>query len=64
MASVQEYIEKQTDEKLKGALFSYCMGATDISASAVLYICKVLAQRNPELPDPYKLFRDLCRKYC
>lgn len=64
MASVQEYIERQSDNELRGSLFLYCMGGVDIPIETAFLICKSLAKRNPELPDPHKLFLDLCRKYC
>ena len=64
MASVQEYIERRTDGELKGTLFSYCGGIVDIPVDTVLRICRELARRNPDLPDPYELFCDLCRVYC
>lgn len=63
MASMQEYLERRSDEELRGMLHSYCMGLADISPDAVLRICQTLANRNPELPDPYALFLSLCRMY-
>lgn len=59
MASMQEYLERKTDEELR----VYCMGRNDISADSVLHICHLLAQRDETLPDPYGLFLSLCRIY-
>lgn len=64
MASLQEYLERRSDEELQGMMQSYCRGFADIPVDTVLRICHTLAQRNPELPDPYGLFLSLCRKYC
>lgn len=64
MASLQEYLEGRTDDELRGMMQSYCRGQADIPVASVLLICHTLAQRDPELPDPYVLFLSLCRKYC
>ena len=64
MASLQEYLERRTSDELQGTLWSYSMGMTDIPADTVLRICAVLAKREPDLPDPYMLFRKLCGEYC
>ena len=63
MASVQEYLEKRSDEELRVILRTYIMGAEDYPTDMVLYICKVLAQRDETLPDPHGLFLSLCRMY-
>ncbi len=63
MASLNEYIERRTDAELQGTLYSFCMGTVDITVESAFLICCELARRNPELPDPSRLFRDLCKKY-
>ena len=63
MASVQEYLECKSDEELRIMLRTYIRGPQNYPADTVLYICKVLAQRDPELPDPDALFLSLCRMY-
>ena len=64
MASVREYLEKKSDDDLRGMLHSYCMGLSDIPVDTVLLICDILAKHDPELPEPYALFLSLCRMYC
>ena len=63
MATVQEYLERKTDEELRGMIRSYCLGVSDLPVDTVLVICKILALRDPQLPDPYSLFLSLCRMY-
>jgi len=63
MASVQEYLERKSDEELRGMLHSYCMGVSDLTVDTVLLICNTLALRDSQLPDPYALFLSLCRMY-
>ena len=63
MASVQEYLENKSDEELRGILQGYCRGIHDIPTDTVLMICRILAQRDHELPDPQGLFLSLCRMY-
>lgn len=64
MASMQEYLERKTDEELRNMLRAYCMGRSDMTLDAVLYLCRLLAQRDETLPDPHALFLSLCRMYC
>lgn len=63
MSSLREYLNKKSDEELRGVLRTFCVGINDYSADAVLIICEVLAQRDPQLPDPKVLFLSLCRMY-
>lgn len=64
MASLQQYLEKMSDEELRGILRSYCNGTVDIALDGAFMICVILARRNPQLPNPKALFRSLCREYC
>ena len=64
MANLQEYLERRTTEELHGTLWAYTMGVAEIPVDSALQICAVLAQRNPELPNPYARFRNLCAEYC
>ena len=63
MASVQEYLARRSDDELRGMIRSYCLGVADLTPDTVLMICNTLAQRDPQLPDPYELFLSLCRMY-
>ena len=63
MASVQEYLEKKTDEELRMLLRNYMMGMEDLPTDTVLCICRILAMRDETLPDPDALFLSLCRMY-
>ena len=38
MASVQEYLKRRTDQELRGALISYCMGVMDITVDSAFLI--------------------------
>lgn len=63
MASIQEYLERRSDDELRGMLHAYCLGVNDLTADVVLAICNTLALRDPELPNPHDLFLSLCRMY-
>ena len=63
MASLQDYLERKTDEELRGMLRSYCLGISDFPVDTALIICHILSLRDPQLPDPYALFLSLCRMY-
>jgi len=64
MASVQKYIERRSDEELRGILSSYCRGIADIPMDTAFLICRALAKCHPELPNPHELFVNLCLRYC
>ena len=63
MAGIQEYLDNRSDDELRGMLASYCRGAANLTPDSVLQICSTLAERDPELPDPYELWFSLCRMF-
>ena len=63
MATERDYLEKQSDQELRGILVSYCMGVVDIPVNTAFFICSTLAKRDPTLPNPRELFRNFCRNY-
>ena len=63
MGSLQDYLDRRSDDELRGMIRSYCMGVADLTSDAVLLICNTLAKRDAQLPDPYALFLSLCRMY-
>lgn len=63
MASVYEYLDKISTERLEGILHSYCDGSYDLIADAALAICDILARRAGKEQDARKAFTALCRMY-
>ena len=64
MATIQEYLEKMSDDELRGVLRSYCLGVMDITVDSAFLICKILASCDSQLPNPRSLFLGLCRTFC
>ena len=54
-----------TEEKcLPATENGFAFGSEDTTVDSAFLICRELGKRNPELPNPSELFRDLCRNYC
>jgi len=63
MHSIKSYLERRSDEELKGILIAYCGGYADIDAEAALLICDILFSRTPGQIDPREEFSRLCMRY-
>lgn len=63
MSSAQEYLRKMETGQLQHLLRQYDLGTMDFSVDAVLLICSILAERDPDKPDVKEAFRRFCREY-
>lgn len=63
MHSVKSYLERRSDEELRGMLCAYCNGYADFDAETVLMICDILFSRTPGQIDPREEFYRLCLRY-
>ena len=63
MASVQEYLEKQSTAVLHNLLTLESYGAEQCTLNAIYHICKILAKREPELGNARERFQEFARLY-
>ena len=63
MHSIKSYLERRSDEELRGMLCAYCNGCASFDAETVLTICEVLYNRSSYQIDPREAFRRLCLRY-
>lgn len=63
MATFREYCEMMSTEQLQAILREECDGHGNLPVQAILDICGILAERNPNKPDLDQLLRQLCAQY-
>ncbi len=63
MASLQEYLEMLSTSQLKAVLREECEGRGDLPPDALLTICRILSDRDTQLPSPKETLLNLCRSY-
>ena len=63
MATFREYCGKMSTEQLRAILREECEGRGSLPLEAILDICGILAERNPNKPNVDQLLRQLSACY-
>ena len=63
MATFREYCEMMSTEQLQAILREECDGRGNLPVQALLDICGILADRDPNKPDVEDMLRRLCACY-
>lgn len=63
MASLKEYCENLSTSQLRSLLREECEGRGNLPVQAILDICEILSQREPDKPSVKEVLCQLCRAY-
>lgn len=63
MPNAREYCEMMSTEQLQALLREEYNGRGSLPIPAILDICEILSQRDPEKPSAEQLIRQLCGQY-